>query len=195
MGLFDIFKRKKANADAVKENDITHEKQAENDCLMEFARRLSDNDRLVLLDLRNYYANPEEWLTDHRPQMAERGAESGISRLTPWLILADGLVEQGYACELDWNCDADTFVWSLNLLFGVKSNALPVRTQWMDPEEAVPQWCRILEEKWAAQGFCLASLDIGGDSYVMLPVKTSEMEELSLLAQNGGCRFVRVSET
>ena len=118
---------------------------------MEFARRLFDNDRLVLLDLRNDYANSEGRLTDHRPRWQSVGAKTALSRLAPWLILADGLIEQGYVCVLEGYCDADTFVWSLNLLIGVKVNDLPVRIQWMDHEETVQKWCSVLDVKWAAQ--------------------------------------------
>ena len=51
------------------------------------------------------------------------------------------------------------------------------------------EWCHVIDQKLADQHYCLASMDIDSDSYVIFMIKTSYFNELVEITEAIGYRI------
>ena len=48
---------------------------------------------------------------------------------------------------------------------------LPINADWFDEDADTFEWCEVLDENWASEGFCIADIEFDGDDLVYkLPV-------------------------
>lgn len=88
-----------------------------------------------------------------------------------WLALVDILEVNGYVCERDWKDELEDFVYFIGNVKGVKSKELPIVSEWFSEDDAVADWCKVMDEKWKDKGVCVAAIDIESDSYVFFHMK------------------------
>ncbi len=48
------------------------------------------------------------------------------------------------------------------------------------------EWCEVLDENWASEGFCIADIEFDGDGLVLFPCSLEQLEELNGYAQTAG---------
>ena len=66
---------------------------------------------------------------------------------------------------------------------------LPLQNDWLDEDGDIPSWCKILDEKWEEEGYCVGAMDIDSDSYVIFVCRRETLTELTQLGQKVGFRF------
>ena len=106
-----------------------------------------------------------------------------------WLGMTDIMEQNAYVWECDWSEAKEDFVSCVSELHGVEENDLVIEEAWLDEEGGVADWASIIDEKWAADGMCLAAIDIESDSYVLFACQVTELEKLQELATEVGFRI------
>lgn len=69
------------------------------------------------------------------------------------------------------------------------NNNLYIEAAWFDENEDIPVWCKVIDEKWERQGFCVGAIDIDSDSYVMFICKIEILKKLIILSKEINHRF------
>ena len=118
---------------------------------------------------------PEDW---------EEGEieEDGIR----WLGMIDILQKYGYVCEVDTSEFLEDFIDAVQDFNGTKSYNLPINADWFDEDADTFEWCEVLDENWASEGFCIADIEFDGDDLVLFPCSLEQLEELNGYAQTMG---------
>lgn len=162
------------------------------------AELLSNHDPWVMheLDFADGRAAPK-FFHEHKQQFAERGIET-MSDLSPnsnsaiWLLgLVDILIRAGYACELDWKCELENFVWAISRLFAPLTMNLPVKTVKYNPEDDMEGWAAQINKAWQPLHFVLLHIDINSDSYVFVPCPLSSLPEVLEAADSCDFNFLK----
>lgn len=160
------------------------------DAMVLIARGLTGNDHMIVKEISGFCADPVPYFEAHREQYAERGITSAEDVDTIcWLGLVDCLLKYGCICERDYKDSASDFTWAIQHQEPVIMHDLIVRELWFDEEKAVPDWCAVLDEKWAKQGYCVGALDIDSDSYVLFVTTKERLAKLEEVSREAGHRI------
>ena len=154
---------------------------------MEIAKLLTDDERL-LLKLKACFDNPLHFFEENIDRYDERGIneDDGLGTIA-WIAIADELIEGGFAVELDWKDELSEFVGQMKSL--ADKNNLELYEECLDENEDIPTWCRILDTKWREKSYCIGTMDINSDSYLMFVCKLKTLQKLALLSTKIGRRF------
>lgn len=149
---------------------------------------LITTDKKIISNLKMCFESPMEYLEENIDRYDERGVDEfdGIDTVV-WIGIADELIENGYAVELDWSEGLDEFLSQIKVL--ADKNNLKLEEDWFDEDENIPVWCDNLDEKWAESGFCVGAMDIDSDSYVMFICKVDTLDKLIELGEKVEQRF------
>ena len=71
----------------------------------------------------------------------------------------------------------------------VDKRLLNIEKEWFNEDEDITLWCKILDEKWEKQGFCVGAMDIDSDSFVMFVCGRETLENLMALGKKVNQRF------
>ena len=160
--------------------------------IIEITKMITNNDKMVIGKVSSCVEDIKKYFEDHREQYSDRGIddfEEEEESVLCWLGMVDILDENGYVCERDYKDEKEDFVYFVNGLKGMSDYDLCIEEEWLDEDEGINEWAEILDDKWAAGGCCLASIDIDGDCFVLFPAKVSEMETLNDYAETAGYRI------
>ncbi len=153
-----------------------------------------NNERKAVLDeVTKCVYHTQEYLIEHKEQYLDRGLleddeEEDVGTL--WLCgLVDILSEYQYVCELDWKTELEDFIYSVESLKGVLALGLRIDPQWFSEEDDIPQWCKVLLEKWGRPDLCFADIDMESDCYVIFPYNTTKLPALKICAKKAGFRI------
>ena len=180
MGILDNFKKKN--------------KQQSVECagngLLEIIKIASLQNDEILRQAQECIENTSEYYKDHREDFEARGlfVKDELSFLQ-WIGCIDLLINNEFACECDWKEERDEFVFQISFLQGIDTLALEIDSEWFDQNQAIPEWCEILDEKWKKSNCVVAAFDIDSDSYVMFPCRKDDIKKLSELAEGFGYRI------
>lgn len=154
---------------------------------IEIAKLLTDDERL-LLKLKTCFDNPLHFFEENIDRYDERGIneDDGLGTIA-WIAIADELLEEKLAVELDWKEELSEFVWQMKGL--ADKNNLELYEEDLDENDDIPTWCRILDAKWREKSYCIGAMDINSDSYLMFVCKLKTLQKLALLAAKIGRRF------
>ena len=181
MGIFD--KWKKENTQSLPEEHSGHE-------LLEIVKIISAGQTEMMESARQCVENTMDYYNDHIDDYTARGIsdKEDISFLQ-WIGCIDLLMNNHYVCECDWKEERDEFVFAVSSLQGMASLSLEIDSKWFEGEQSVPEWCKILDDKWRQSDCVAAAFDIDSDSYVIFPCKKNKIEVLSGLAEQLGYRI------
>lgn len=160
--------------------------------MVEIVKIVTNNDKKVVEQVVLCGADIEKYFADNRVQYEQRGIEDFEEKeenTLCWLGMVDILEQNGYVCERDWKDEKEDFISFVSELNGVKEHNLTIEDEWFDEDGYVAEWASVIDEKWMAYGMCLASIDIGGDCYVLFACKLSELESLKELSEKAGFRI------
>ena len=181
MGVFGIFKSNK-------EENTPYE-----DEITSIARVISEGSDKVLSEVRECAADITAYFAKHRERYEQRGLDGSEDEgYLQWIALADILIEEGFACELDWKCEKADFLHFAGGLRGIKRAGIELSAEWLEEDGDVSSWCGVLREK--LEGTALAALDIDSDSYVIFAVPSSEYGSLEQYAARIGQRIAMASD-
>jgi len=154
---------------------------------MEIAKLLTDDESL-LLKLKTCFDNPLHFFEENIDRYDERGIneDDGLGTIA-WIAIADELLKEKLAVELDWKEELSEFVWQMKGL--ADKNNLELYEEDLDENDDIPTWCRILDGKWREKNYCIGAMDINSDSYLMFVCKLKTLQKLALLAAKIGRRF------
>lgn len=163
---------------------------------IKIAEIVSNNDKVVMDEVKECLSDPEKYLKDNAERYGERGIYivelediiDDISELE-WIGLVDILDINDYVCERDYKDELEDFVYFMSNLKGVKENNLIVDEEWFDEEDGITEWCEILDEKWEEQDYCVAAFDIDSDSYVLFPCSIEDFKLLQKYADEAEYRI------
>lgn len=155
--------------------------------LVAIGKAISTDDKVVTAEIEKCVTDTEAYFEENEERFEERGMEpedmeENVEEVR-WIALVDILEVNGYVCERDWKDELEDFVQFVGNLKGTKSRELPIDLEWFDEDGDVAEWCKVLDEKWADKGVCVAAIDIESDSYVLFPYEVGKLGELCELAE------------
>ena len=145
---------------------------------------IAPGDDLVEYFMADLTSNPMKFFDESHYELEERSVQREDEDSVIWLGMVEVLLEQGYACELDYKESLDEFVASVKSLKGAERLGLSMDEAWFDPEKDVPDWCKTLDDQWKGNGCCMGFIDIDSDSYVIFPCTLSELDDLQEIASD-----------
>ena len=183
MGIFDFWKKK--NHDWTLKAD--EKEQESKETYLEISALLT-NKKEVLFQLARCIDAPKVYFDENIERYEERSmeAETKNDRIV-WIAIVEELIESGDAIEIDWKEEVEEFAVQMKALAEKKN--LTLQTDWFRAEKDIPAWCKILDEKWEEQGFCVGAMDIDSDSYVLFVCKIEALEKLKALGKKVNQRF------
>ena len=55
-------------------------------------------------------------------------------------------------------------------------------------------WAQAIDEKWDQEGYCLGSMDLDADGYLLVVMKKEALEEAGALAAKLGLSFMKAAQ-
>ena len=145
-------------------------------------KTISDNE-YFLQNMDRCFCHPREYFKDNADRYEDRGITDRDAMDTfVWIAVADEMIENGIAIELDWKEEKDEFLSSIEEL--AKENNLVIDESMLDDEGDIPSWCKELDNRWMKDGYCVSCIDIDSDSYVLFVCKTYKLKSLTELAKS-----------
>lgn len=153
----------------------------------EIAKQLTLN-KEALSNLAFCFDSPKLYFDNNADRYDGRGFDGTEEegRLA-WIALLDELIESGDIIELDWKEYLEDFILQMKDL--ADKRLLNIEKEWFNEDEDISSWCKILDEKWEKQGFCVGAMDINSDSYVMFICQNEILKKLILLGKKIKKRF------
>lgn len=181
--------------DNEEEDDEEDEEKLADYPLYKIADCIANGTPFVMLEV-------EECLADYIAYCEERDIEAEeceeIFMEICWSGLADSLIKNEYAIELEWNENAKALANKLAENKIIKRDSSLLNKGWFSEEDSIVDGCHILNKKWRGKGMCLGIMDIDSDnysdSYVIFPCKLKELEMLKQWAEELGCWILSVGE-
>jgi len=152
--------------------------------IREISSAICGNDPDVMKSIEDMLGHPQAYFAKYSDRYEERGidVDKDNEKTLYWLGMTDELIEGGYIVELDYKCDLEEFLASLQQLksYPLIADIIPKIT--LKDSENIEAWGE--EISLAVEGkalFCM--LDIDSDSYPLfiLPLdkKQNTLEELA----------------
>lgn len=154
-------------------------------------------DSLVMEEIKELVADTKAYFDTHREQYEERGIDEFDDmeeNEACWLGMVDILEKNEYVCERDYKDEKEDFITFVSRLNGVKQASLSLNEDILDEEADVQKWCDVIDRNWEENGYCIAAIDIGSDSYVLFPAKLKELSRLNKNAEKAGYRICDAKE-
>lgn len=192
MGLFDFFRKKKADAllvsDSEDDQGLEEEKLA---ALLALSRRLSAGNEDIVQEVSDAYLAPDDYCEKWQDRLDDRGITVPMEGL-PWIALVDALIDERLADEMDWKSEGSTVLYVTRRLIARKQ-LLPHDKDWSefeyDEQQRTEKMLETMKTKLQAYGVALAYMDIESDSYVLIAVEAEQLGELKQLAHTAGYRI------
>ncbi|MBP1995526.1 DUF6630 family protein [Paenibacillus eucommiae] len=194
MGIFDFFRKKKQDGDSPDElpPPIDEKQEASKAALLELGTRLSAGNVQIVAEIKLAIEQPLEYFNTWEDRLINRGIDSPIDD-QPWISLVDALAEDQLAFEVDWKEASDTIVWATRKLLDRKQFTVPESVLIeVENEDSLPtnEVLQMLRDNLEKFGVTLAFMDIDSDSYVLITVRSDEIESLQALASKAGYGIV-----
>ena len=175
-----------------KKQTVPQEEKSDEKLLLDIAASISYDDSKVIAEMEECILDTGKYFKKHCEHYEARGVKNSdnIDNIR-WLTLVDVLVHHGYVCELNWKCGKEGFVYFIKKTLLVQTEKLPVTQEWLNDEGDITEWCHILDNKWQAQGMCVAAIEIEGGSYIIFPYQTVALSFLQDAAGRIGRRIYK----
>lgn len=136
--------------------------------------------------------NPYQYFLDHKDMFEDIGLESSDSIPIMWQGFAHELEVAGLAVYMDWKTELEDFLWLLQPL--ADRQGLSLDQSWCQNSDSIPLWAQAIDETWNQEGYCLGSMDLDADGYLLVVMKKEALEEAGALAAKLGLRFMKAAQ-
>ena len=143
---------------------------------------IAPGDATVQKLVEEIVADPAGVFHSGRYHLEERGMEEEFEDEIRWLGMVEILLEQGYACELDYKEPPDEFVSAVTRLKGMGQHVLAIDETKLEDGKYISDWCYMIDRQWEEKDCCMGCIDIESDSYVLFPCKNTDLETLMEIA-------------
>lgn len=150
--------------------------------IREIAAVICGSDPDVMNNIENMLSHPQAYFTRTSGRYDERGidVDKAESKTLYWIGMTDELIEGGYVAEVDYKCELEDFLWSLQQLKNYPLIADVIAGLSLNESENVDAWgeeiCLAIEGK---AYLCL--IDIDSDSYpvfILPPDKDNKRDNI-----------------
>lgn len=136
--------------------------------------------------------NPFQYFLEHKDMFEDIGLESSDSIPIMWQGFAHELEIGGLAVYMDWKTELEDFLWLLQPL--ADHQGLSLEQSWCQDSDSIPMWAQAIDEKWDQEGYCLGSIDLDADGYLLVIMKKETLEEAGELAAKLGLSFMKAAQ-
>lgn len=136
--------------------------------------------------------NPYQYFLDHKDMFEDIGLESSDSIPIMWQGFAHELEVAGLAVYMDWKTELEDFLWLLQPL--ADRQGISLDPSWCQDSDSIPLWAQAIDETWNQEGYCLGSMDLDADGYLLVVMKKEALEEAGALAAKLGLRFMKAAQ-
>lgn len=136
--------------------------------------------------------NPYQYFLDHKDMFEDIGLESSDSISIMWQGFAHELEVAGLAVYMDWKTELEDFLWLLQPL--ADRQGLSLDQLWCQNSDSIPLWAQAIDETWNQEGYCLGSMDLDADGYLLVVMKKEALEEAGALAAKLGLSFMKAAQ-
>ncbi|KOP80172.1 hypothetical protein AMS59_01850 [Lysinibacillus sp. FJAT-14745] len=157
--------------------------------LMLLVQKLScDVEEHVFSEVSLAIEKPESYFEKFKERLDERGIDSPIDQLA-WISLVDALLDHDLAFELDWK---ESGLYICDVVDELLDRKKMAYISWGDFEDEefdelpTSQCLNEISGKLKEVGISLAYLDIDSDSYVLITVPSSDIDDIKKMAQEAG---------
>ena len=175
-----------------------------NSTIIDIAREISrtdtdESDKEVMEAIYHCVGDILTYCKDHSEEYEDRcpHPEQENATTLKWLGMVDILQENGYARELDWKCELEDFIFSLQEITkkkkGYECLFETLKDGTFDEDEDITAWCSHLNE--TCQPHVIGCIDIDSDSYVIFPTRTTMLDNLKQAAEQIGQRIYLVENS
>lgn len=136
--------------------------------------------------------NPFQYFLEHKDMFEDIGLESSDSIPIMWQGFAHELEVAGLAVYMDWKTELEDFLWLLQPL--ADRQGLSLEQSWFQDSDSIPIWAQAIDEKWNQEGYCLGTMDLDADGYLLVIMKKEALEEAGNLAAKFGLSFMKAAQ-
>lgn len=155
-------------------------------------QRLSyDVQEQILSEVSLAIEKPDAYFEKFKDRLDERGIDSPIDQLA-WISLVDALLEHDLAFEIDWK---ESGLYLCDVVDELLDRKKMAYISWEDFEDGefdelpTSQYLNEISKRLREKGISQACLDMESDSYILITVPTSDIDEIKELAQEAGYRI------
>lgn len=160
------------------------EKKIDFSYIREISSAICGNDPGVMKNIEDMLGHPQAYFAKYSERYEERGidVDEDDEKTLYWIGMTDELIEGGYVVELDYKCDLEEFLASLQQLktYPLIADIIPKMT--LNESENIEAWGEEISLTTEGKAM-LCMLDIDSDSYPLfiLPFdkKRNNLEELA----------------
>ena len=159
--------------------DYLIEKSTDAENYKAIAKLLPDGDALFAKVERCIDA-PKQYLIDNMERFREREMDENERNCNIiWAAIANEMLDNGNAVEMDWDVTKQKFWLKLKGL--ADKYHLTLNEDWLNEDDEIDTWCDILNKQWADWGLCVAKFTIvcGNFSYLYFIYERQDVEKLS----------------
>lgn len=160
------------------------EKKIDFSYIREISSAICGNDHGIMESIEDMLSHPQAYFARYSERYEERGidVDEDDEKTLYWIGMTDELIEGGYIVELDYKCDLQDFLASLQQLKDYKLIADIIPEITLNEGENIEAWSEKIS--LAIEGKALLCMpDIDSDSYPLfiLPLdkKRNDLEELA----------------
>ena len=176
----DVKKEQESNETADSEQNI------EEMCL-KIAEIISGNDKSVISELREIYANPQTYIAKYHEQdyMFVEGKMNDFV-CDKWWLMADILEIKEYVCKRDWKDELEDFLFFLSgtkraVSENIKLDQLDVP---FSESGSIPQWSELIDKELTNRNLAVGNINTESDEYTVFLCAVEELEALKKYAHS-----------
>ena len=177
----DIAKEQKSSVETVSEQSI------EEMCL-KIAEMISGNDKCVMTELKESYANPQAYIAKYHEHLSgdymleENEMEAYVS--DKWWLMTDLLEIKEYVCKRDWKDELEDFLYFLSETKRAVSEN--IRLDELDlpfsEEGDIPEWSALIDKELTNKNLAVGNIETESDEYTVFLCAVDVLERLEKCA-------------
>lgn len=183
----------KKNNDVKKEQESKEtadsEQNIEEMCL-KIAEIISGNDKSVISELRESYANSQTYIAKYHEHLSEDYMfdEGEIEDFVcdKWWLMTDILEMKEYVCKRDWKDELGDFLFFLSgtkraVSENIKLDQLDVS---FSESGSIPQWSELIDKELTNRNLAVGNINTESDEYTVFLCAVEELEALKKYAHS-----------
>ncbi|MDE7205864.1 MAG: hypothetical protein K2N90_01655 [Lachnospiraceae bacterium] len=163
------------------------EQSIEEMCL-KIAEMISGNDRGIIAELKESYANPQAYIAKYHEHLSEDCMFDEIEMEAyvsdKWWLMTDLLEIKEYVCKRDWKDELEDFLYFLSETKRAVSEN--VRLDKLDlpfsEEGDIAEWSALIDKELTSKNLAVGNIDTESDEYTVFLCAVDELERLEKCA-------------